>query len=248
MKDFFIGSGGNKLFSYFCLEHLVIMVLFFIILGLIVIFRKNIYLIKQRNKKVIKWSGIFIILLFHLVYRFSLVYYNLFDIYNHLDLYYCYITMYLVLLSLVINSDKLFKISFPLVFMGPFMNVLFPSIKGFMYTLPFYHCFVTHNFLILFSLFVFYMKGDKLSLRDCLKSFLFAQMIMLFVYLINCFCGFSYNSLKGLVSEAMFLRIYNLFDGYILILYEVICVFGIVISYILGRFNKNQVNLFLCRK
>jgi len=238
IKTFLVGIGKFRLFHYFCIEHIISILLFFVLLILLILFRKKVFELSEKNKSLIKWVGIILIIVFHLIYRGSLLYYGVFKIESHLDLYFCYIVMYLFLISQIFNLKKLFILIFPLVFMGPLITVFYPSIVGGFYSFGFYHCFITHNFLILLNVFIYFAYDFKLEFKNILKSFILANLIVLSVLIVNSVFGLHYNELSGLINGVLLSKLNFYFNNY-LILYEFICVFGCIISYVISSFKLN---------
>lgn len=139
-----------------------------------------------------------------LIYRLAYIYYGVYDVKVHLDLYYCHIVNYLFVLSLLLNYKPFYKIVFGLSWAGSIWTVFFPDLSGGIDCFIFYQSFISHNVLLVFTTIIIIIKNIKLNSLDCIKSILFSIGIMGFTYIINYDFGTKYNNpaliLKGYIS------------------------------------------------
>ena len=236
IKNFLLGSSSYQRFSYFCLPHIIYLIITIVLVVLILIFKDKLRNLSNKTKNIIRIVGFCIILSFHLIYRISYLYYGTFAFSKHLDLYFCYIIMYGILFSVIFKKRNVFKLFFPLVFTGPLMTCIFPSIN-YLYTFGFFHCFITHNFLIIYSTLIFIIYDFKLEKKDYVLSFLVSNFVMIIVFLINYIFGFSYNELDSLLKIDFYLMyVYDKFYyNYVYLIYEIILIFGIFVSFVYNK-------------
>lgn len=247
IKNFFLGISINRFYN-FNFPHILYLLVVLIFTVLILRYKNKIRTINYKTFSTIIIVSSFIIILNQILYRGSYIYYGKFNWRCHLDLYFCFIINYLFVISILKKDNALYKLVYPMVFMGPFIAVLLPCWQTGPDTYVFYQTLIAHGFLFVVNLFVFCYKNEQLKFIDFLRSLILANGIIIMTYIFNNIYGTSYNEpsnvFNGMINERFFWEFINGFGGYILL--EVQAILGCFLSYLFNKmcFNKKIIILF----
>lgn len=217
MENFLLSKNSNFPFVLFDFQHIATILLTIFLFYIIYKLKDKLVILFKKKQKLIRIIAIFILLLNLLIYRLSYIYYGIYQIEIHLSLYYCHIVNYLVILSLLIDYDKFYKIVYGLSWIGCIWAIFFPDVSGGIDCFIFYTSFISHNLLLVFITFFIVVKKLKYNLLDFIKSMLCCVFIIIFTYLVNFDFGTNYNTLDSILGKYLLFN-YRIFGYFCLFL------------------------------
>ena len=236
MKKFFLGISSYHFYN-FNFAHILYIVILLILIILILKYKNKIRSIQCKTFFTISIISSIIIILNQLIYRGAYALYGKFNWQYQLDLYFCFIVDYLFVISILKKDNSLYKLVYPMVFMGPLIAIILPCWTYGPDTYVFYQTIISHGFLFVMNLFVFCYRNEQLKFIDFFRSLILANGIIIMTYIFNNIYGTSYNEpadvFNGMIKGKFFWDLINGNGGYILL--EVVAILGCFISSI---FNK----------
>ena len=185
MKEFFLDENIKMPFILFGKIHIGCILILILSLFIIYLSRNKIKKIdsyKKRNIKII----MFIILSGNmLLYYGSYIYYGVYDWKVHLPLHFCFISGILFMIYLLNNKKNLYKIIFPLTFIGPLPAIFYPDLTSSFDYFVFYQYFISHHLLMIFSYFILYLDDFTIEFKDTIKTFILANIIFISMFIFN---------------------------------------------------------------
>ena len=185
MKEFFLDNKISIPFVLFGKIHIICISI--LIVGLITIykFRNKIKKIKFKPAKKIKFSMFLILFLNMTIYYGSYIYYGIYNWKVHLPLHFCFIAGILFMIYLLTNNRKLYKIIFPLTFIGPLPAIFYPDLSSSLDYFVFYQYFISHHLLMIFSYFILYLDDFTITNKDTINTFILANIIFVTMAIFN---------------------------------------------------------------
>ena len=120
-----------------------------------------------------------------LLYYGSYIYYGVYDWKVHLPLHFCFISGILFMIYLLNNKKNLYKIIFPLTFIGPLPAIFYPDLTSSFDYFVFYQYFISHHLLMIFSYFILYLDDFTIEFKDTIKTFILANIIFISMFIFN---------------------------------------------------------------
>lgn len=241
MKKFFLSENRNFPFKLLGVQHISMLIITLFLFILVFKFKEKLIKLNNKNFKLLRIIIGLMLLLNMFVYRFSYMYYGIYDIKIHLSLYYCHIVNYMFVAALIINYMPFYKFVYGLSWIGSIWTVLFPNFNVGIDCFILYNSFISHNLLILFTTLIMTIKKINYSIKDCFKCMIGAITIFLFTYMINYDFGTNFNSphsILGIYSN------YSIIKGYdILFIMGLIGgVLGLIINkFILKKYKRRKI-------
>lgn len=183
MKEFFLDNKIEMPFILFGKIH--IMCILILIIGLIIIYKLRHKIKKIKKKKEIKIIMFLILFLNMIIYYGSYIYYGVYDWKVHLPLHFCFIAGILFMTYLLTNNRKLYKMIFPLTFIGPLPAIFYPDLTSSLDYFVFYQYFISHHILMLFSYFTLYLDNFNITIKDTINTFILANIIFITMFIFN---------------------------------------------------------------
>lgn len=245
MEAFLLSKNFNFPFKIFGIQHIFTIILTIILLFLLYKYRVKIVSYSHNNLKKQRIIMLLIILGNMLIYRFSYMFYGVYNIKSHLSLYFCHIVNYLFILSLILNYKTFYKIIYGLSWIGPFFAVIFPSLSVGIDCFGFYTFFISHNLLLVFVTYIMIATKIKYCFNDFFKCMLYSISIILFTYFINYDFGTYFNTPNSILGNYMNL---DKLQGYLVLF--VISVIGNFLAIIINRiyiknYNRKENNILV---
>ena len=213
MKDFLLSKNSDFSFTLFGLQHILTILITIFLFYTIYKAKDKLVILFKKKQKMIRIIIMVILALNMLIYRVSYMYYGIYQIEIHLSLYYCHIVNYLVILSLLMDYDKFYKIVYGLSWIGAIWVILFPDVSGGIDCFIFYTSFISHNLLLVFVTFILVVKKLKYNFWDFIKSTLWCAVIIIFTYLVNYDFGTNFNTLDSILGKYLYFN--NAILGYL---------------------------------
>jgi len=197
VREFFIDENIGIPFILFGDIHIFCILI--LILGLLSIYllRNKIKKIKKKYHKKINIIMFLILFLNMAIYYGSYLYYGIYNWKVHLPLHICFIAGTLFMIYLITDNKKLYKIIFPLTFIGPLPAIFYPELSSSLDCFVFYQYFISHHLLMIFSYFILYMKNFKINFKDFIKTFILGNTIFIVMYIFNQVFGTNYIMSEG---------------------------------------------------
>lgn len=239
MKEFFIDEVRGIPFNLFDITHLCL--IFLLVISLIIIYKNRNKLPNIKNKKRLKNIFAIILLANMIILYGGYIIYGVYDWKSHLPFHFCFITGILFSICMLINSKKLYKILYFWIFIGPLPAIIWPDNNSCFDNYLFYHYIISHHFLVIFSMIVYYMDRIKIEKKDILNSFFWAQAVFGFMIIFNQICGTNY-----IMSEKIPVRILELYPflknfNYPILLLELTGIIVMALAYIPVYFRNKEV-------
>lgn len=185
IKEFFLNDKGGIGFELFDISHIFILSVFSILVFIIYIKQDELKNLSDKTKKKIQLLMITILMLNRMLYIGSYIYYGIYTWRLNLPLELCFITGYIFIFSLILKKEWLFKLSYFMTFIGPLAAILLPKFEKSWDYYVFYEFMLSHHFLFLSVLIIFYMHNIKITIKDTLKSFALTLGIFLTMNVFN---------------------------------------------------------------
>ncbi len=198
MREFFLDEEIKIPFILFGKTHIGCIIIGLTGLLLIYLLRNQIKKIDKKKHRLIKYT-MFIILFGNMaIYYGSYLYYGVYNWKVHLPLHFCFIAGILFMIYLLTGKRKLYKIIFPLTFIGPLPAIFYPELTSSFDHFLFYQYFISHHLLMIFSYFILYLEDFTITLKDTIKTFITANLIFLIMSIFNMIFKTNYIMSGGL--------------------------------------------------
>ena len=222
MRDFLLSKNMKFPFKLFGIQHILIIVITIILFLLILIFKKKLFKIDNNHFRILRFIIIFILLSNMLIYRLSYMHYGVYNIKIHLSLYYCHITNYLFIFSLLINQKSFYKIIYGLSWIGAIWTVFFPDFSVGIDCFILYNSFISHNLLLVFTTLIMVIKKIEYNFKDLFRSMIIAIIIVLFTYVVNYDFKTRFNTPDSILQQY---TQYSIIGGYDILFFIGITIF-----------------------
>lgn len=247
MKEFFVDETIGIQFNQFDIQHTICLLATLISIFFILLFQNKIKLISLKKIKILRIITATIIILNMIIYRGSYLIYGKYILSRHLSLYLCHIIGYVYAADLLLNGKKAFRKIYFLIFISPLFSIIYPDLQSGVDCYLFYSSFISHNFVIISSVFFVCAYNVKPNLKDGFVAYVIAVVIVLFTYMIN----YDFNTVFNM-PKSLFYEIINKYNIVPVKQYLILIICGIIglfvgelvliLKKLLGRTKKNEIS------
>lgn len=178
IKEFFVNEHPFVPYKAFGFIHCLCILLVVICLIFIYLKRNEISSLPETTKrKVLKIIAI-IMLINMLIYNITPHIFGYFDYKIHLPFQLCFISGYIFMFAILFKKDSLLKLTLFLSFIGPIPAILWPDMPSTFDDFNFWKYFISHHIFICASFFSYFALNYKVGLKDIIRAFLFANMLI----------------------------------------------------------------------
>lgn len=202
---------GNK-FDAFSMEHLIFIGIFLLGCLLLFGFRNQ---LKHHEKKV-RYILFSLLLFFEVGYNSWLIFSGKWNLASSLPLQLCTISVYLCLFLLLTNRFQIFEIVYFTGLGGALQAILTPELFFNFPHFRFFQFFMSHSLIIWICLFFVFTKQYYPSFKSIGKTFIFLNVLSVFVFVINKSTGGNYMFLAHKPSNASLIDVLGPYPWYIL--------------------------------
>lgn len=192
MREFFLDEKPGIPFVLFGKIHIGCVLIVIIGFILIYLLRGKIKNINKKYHKPIRYIMFTILFSNMAIYYGSYIYYGTYDWKVHLPLHLCFIAGTLFMIYLLTGKRNLYKVIFPLTFVGPLPAIFYPDLTSSFDYFVFYQYFISHHLLMLFSYFLLYLEDFNITKKDILKTFILGNIIFITMFIFNTIFGTNY--------------------------------------------------------
>lgn len=200
LQEFFVDKHITIPFKLFGKTHIFLILI--IILGALLIYH-NRYKINKLNSqtktKITKYIAL-ILLLNILILYISSIYYKCFNFKTMLPLHPCYIANYFYIYAILFHKEKLYKYIYFLSFIGPIPAIIFFDVPSVFESYNFYLYIISHHFLLLGTIFTFYMYPKIIKIKDLIKLGITLNILSIFISKFNHIFHTNYFFTNGIPS------------------------------------------------
>lgn len=150
----------------------------------------------------------------------------------HLPLHLCFITGYLFMYILVTNNKKLYKIVYFFTFVGPLPAIIWPDIKFGPDHFVFYQFIISHNVLLLTSLYCLFVLDYDVEKSDIPKAFLWGNGLMVVMFCFNSIFHTNYIMMNKLPDHIIEMYPFVTKIGCPILWLELVAILSLCASYI----------------
>ena len=201
MKEFLLNKNTGIQFYMFNITHFLVLFITYIIM-LIILYNKNkLKNISDINKKRIRISFGIILLILWIIRRGSFIYYDVYNIKNHLDLGFCNINVLLFIFYCLTGNKKMYKFCYYSTFVGPLLSILFPAVTTSINNYSFITFIINHNILFLMNLVFCIFEELKQENSNVGIFFLIGYAYVVFTNILDIVFDLNYNKLIGFISS-----------------------------------------------
>lgn len=185
----------------FNITHFIILFITYISM-LIILYNKNrLKKISDINKKRIRISFGIILLVSWIIRRGSFIYYDVYNVKNHLDLGFCNMNVILFIFYCFTGNKKLYKFCYYSTFVGPLLSILFPAVTTSINNYSFIAFILNHNILFLMNLIFCIFEELKQESTNVKIVFLIGYIYVFSTNILDIIFDLSYNKLIGFISN-----------------------------------------------
>jgi len=178
IREFFLNEHPFIPYKAFGFIHCLCIVSVLVTLVLIYIYRNKISsLPKKTSRKILKIIAI-IMLINMIIYNIAPHLFGYFDYKIHLPFQLCFISGYIFMFAILFKKDNLLKLTLFLSFIGPIPAILWPDLPSTFDDFNFWKYFISHHVFICASFFSYFALNYKIELKDILKAFIFANILI----------------------------------------------------------------------
>lgn len=185
MREFFLDENIGIPFTLFGKVHIGCILIVLTGLLLIYLMRNRIKNINKKYHKKIKYIMFALLFSNMAIYYGSYIYYGVYNWKVHLPLHICFIAGILFMIYLLTGKRKMYKVIFPLTFIGPLPAIFYPDLSSSFDYFVFYQYFISHHLLMIFSYFILYMEDFKITYNDTIKTFILGNIIFITMSIFN---------------------------------------------------------------
>jgi hypothetical integral membrane protein (TIGR02206 family) len=152
---------------------------------------RNIWSAEQ--KKRFRYTLVVILFINELAWHIWAAYWNVWNIQTMLPLHMCSVVVWLTIYMLLTNNYKLYEVSYFLGIGGALQALLTPDITG--YGFPHFRAFnsfLAHGLLVAVPIYMTLVEGFRPTLRSFKRVFIWTNIYMIFVFLLNMLIGSNY--------------------------------------------------------
>ncbi len=178
IREFFVNEHPFVPYKPFGFIHLLC--IFSVIITLIIIYinRNKISAIPEKTKRKILKIVAIIMLINMIIYNIAPHMFNYFDYKIHLPFQLCFISGYIFMFAILFEKDNLLKLTLFLSFIGPIPAILWPDLPSTFDDFNFWKYFISHHIFICISFFSYFALNYKIELKDIIKAFIFANLLI----------------------------------------------------------------------
>ena len=223
MEKFFLNRNlGNN--YEFLNKYYFISLLFCFIACFTIIINKDKIRKTGKIKKV--WIRIIfgcILLLAWFFRRGSFILYGVYDWRHHLDINFCSMTSIMTILYCFTGNKRIYTLCYYLIFSGPLVSILLPSINSSIFNYSTINFFLIHHVIFIFNLIFFFFENSNYNKKEFIGSYTFILFYALFTCVFNYIFQTKYNTLQSFVNIEI--AIPNVISIIILLVVNFLCVF-----------------------
>lgn len=185
IKEFFRNDHPFIPFKPFGFIHCICISLVIITLIIIYINRNKISNMNEKTKKRILKTTAIIMLVNMIIYNIAPHLFGYFDYKIHLPFQLCFISGYMFMYGILFEKEWILKLTLFLSFIGPIPAILWPDMPSTIDDFNFWKYFISHHVFICISFFSYFTLNYKITKKDILKAFIFANCLILIMMPFN---------------------------------------------------------------
>ena len=194
MKDFLLNYNYGLDFNFLSFVYIVLII---ITIFCLIKITKHIEMIRKiKNKKAIR----ILFLIVMAIRRLSFVFYGVYDWHHHLDINFCSMTNIIFVIYCFTGNIKIYKLCYYMIFSGPLMAIIFPSVNVSINNYSFFSFVVMHHLIFIINYIFLIFNNMKFSKKDFIISYIFIVLFVGFTYIFNFICDTNYNTLSSFLS------------------------------------------------
>lgn len=202
MKQFFLNRNVGNNYGFFNAYYFISLFFCFVICFAIVINKTKIRKIIRNKQKWIRiLFGSFLLIAWFLR-RGSFIWYDVYNWRHHLDINFCSMTNIMMILYCFTGDKRLYVLCYYLIFSGPLIAILFPSINSSIFNYSTINFFIIHHVIFIFNLVFFLFESPNYNRRDMIVSHILIVFYVLFTYLFNYIFQTNYNTLQSFINNS----------------------------------------------
>lgn len=216
----------DQTFEMFTLSHLLALGIFLLVTIFIYVFKNNLKKDKFRKFEV----GIALFLfLSELLYHLWMIHNEIWFLYDSLPLELCSISLILTILLLWTRNKLIYELVFFTSILGASQALLTPVLAFEFPHFRFLHFFITHMIMIWVSLYFTWVKGYRPTFKSVIKVFIFLNILLPIVILINNWSGGNYMFLSRKPESTSLLDVLGPYPFYIFSLEFLLIVLSLIL-------------------
>lgn len=201
MKQFFLNQNIGNNYAFLEVNYFVSLALIIVICTIIILSRNKLVKISQSKKNIIRLIfGCFLLIAWFLR-RGSFILYGVYNWRHHLDINFCSMTNIMMILYCFTGNKRLYRLCYYLVFCGPFLSILYPSINSSLFNYSTINFLIIHHCIFIFNLIFFFFESPKYNKKDLIISEGFIVSFVLVTYVYNWLFKTNYNTLQSFVAN-----------------------------------------------
>lgn len=185
IKEFFRNDNPFIPFKEFGFIHCICILIVIVTLITIYLNRNKISNLSSKTKRIILNTLAIIMLINMIIYNIAPHVFKYFDYKKHLPFQLCFIAGYMFMYGILFKKESILKITFFLSFIGPIPAILWPDLPSTFDDFNFWKYFISHHLFICASFFSYYALNYKITKTDILKTFVFANILVLIMMPFN---------------------------------------------------------------
>ncbi|NMD68717.1 TIGR02206 family membrane protein [Bacillus sp. DNRA2] len=232
----FGGSSLHFQFEMYSTSHVFVMVSFILVSFLTFIFR-------DRLKELFPTAGelaiAFSLVLIEVTYHVWMMVNGNWDVSHSVQLELCSISLVLTVILLVRKSKVIYELVFFTAVLGCTQSIFFPSLH---YDFPhfrFFHFFYTHLMIVWVAFYFTWVKGYRPTFKSTVKLFVFLNVLLPFIILVNRLTGGNYWYLSHKPTHFSLLDFLGPYPWYILSMEALVIVLSLI-AWLIFRKKKPQ--------
>ncbi|PLS04748.1 YwaF family protein [Neobacillus cucumis] len=230
--EWFGRSSKNYDFEMFSISHFFIIALLLIVATCIYLFKEHLKSPKARAWEI---GAAISLILIEAAYHYWMFINGSWDISHAIPLELCSISLILNIILLLTRKKIIYEILLFTALLGasqavftPLLNYDFPHFR-------FFHFFYTHLMTIWVPLYFTWVKGYRPTLWSVLKLFIFLNVMLPFIMLINNLVGGNYMFLSHKPNSASLLDVLGPYPWYILSLEGLLILLSLIVWTLFGE-------------
>ena len=229
MAEWFGRSFKNYDFQMFSLSHFVVISIFILVSILIFLFKDK---LKAEEWRYVEFGVAISLIIMETTYHLWMLLNGSWHVSHAIPLELCGISLILTVILLLIRNKLIYEILLFTALLGasqalftPLLNYDFPHFR-------FFHFFYTHLMIIWVPLYFTWAKGYRPSIWSVLKLFIFLNVLMPVIMLINKLVGGNYMFLRHKPRSASLLDVLGPYPWYILSLEGLLISFSLIVWFL----------------
>jgi len=229
VAEWFGRSFKNYDFQMFSLSHFVVISIFILVSILIFLFKDK---LKAEEWRYVEFGVAISLIIMETTYHLWMLLNGSWHVSHAIPLELCGISLILTVILLLIRNKLIYEILLFTALLGasqalftPLLNYDFPHFR-------FFHFFYTHLMIIWVPLYFTWAKGYRPSIWSVLKLFIFLNVLMPVIMLINKLVGGNYMFLRHKPRSASLLDVLGPYPWYILSLEGLLISFSLIVWFL----------------